>query len=247
MSRKETIAEEPERTGSMPWTRPSRSNRSLNNDFVIAADLHDGAGDPPEIGDTDLVRVHPFGRDMDAAGDEPLSVFLDLSHKQQGRAAEGNSHRNDVALARLVDEDDIDVLRGPSLPDIICHWPTFSSTASQGRRRGRRSSPARARFWPHASALWPGLSRPSMQFNVRGALEAFAFSSESGRISMNGGAGDSNLGPHGLRSAAWMAGTSPARTQGRRTDPHQALPTTRKSGRGQLHIQIRHAQRIVLD
>src|SRR5271165_5975402 len=83
--RKETIAEEPERTGSMPWTRPSRSNRSLNDDVVIAADLHDGADDLPEIGDADLVRVHPFGRNMDAARDEPPSVLGYLPHEQQPR------------------------------------------------------------------------------------------------------------------------------------------------------------------
>jgi hypothetical protein len=53
--------------------------------------------------------------------------------------------------------------------------------------------PPQEHVWPHASAFWPGLSRPSTQFNLRGALEAFAFSSESARISMNGGAGDSNL------------------------------------------------------
>jgi hypothetical protein len=48
-SRKETIAGEPDATGSMPWMRPSRSNRSLNDDFVITADLHDGARDLLEV------------------------------------------------------------------------------------------------------------------------------------------------------------------------------------------------------
>src|SRR5208337_583401 len=56
---KETIAGEPERTGSMPWMRPSRSNRSLNDDFTMAADLHDGAGDLPEVRNSNIVRIDP--------------------------------------------------------------------------------------------------------------------------------------------------------------------------------------------
>src|SRR6202044_3598118 len=125
--RKETISGEPDRTGSMPWMCPSCSNRSLNNDFVIAADLHHGAGDLPQIRNANLVGAHSVGRNMNAGDDKPLSVLLDLSHDEQGRATPRNSDRRALALAGLIEELDLNIFRVPSFRDTVCQWLIFSS------------------------------------------------------------------------------------------------------------------------
>ena len=81
--------------------RPSRSNRSLNDDFVITSNLHYGADELSQITNADFVGVHAFSRNVDAAHDELLSVLLDLSHDEQGCAARRDFDRGDFALARL--------------------------------------------------------------------------------------------------------------------------------------------------
>jgi hypothetical protein len=105
---------------------PSRSNRSLNNDFVIAADLHHGAGDLPQIWNANLVGAQTFGRNMNAADDKPLSVLLDLSHDEQGRAAHRDSDRHDLAIAGLIEELDLDIIWVPLFWAIVCQWLIFS-------------------------------------------------------------------------------------------------------------------------
>jgi len=66
----------------MPWMRPSCSNRSLNDDFVITANLHYDAGDLPQIWKSNFVGVHPFGRNMNTGHDKLLPVLLYLAHDE---------------------------------------------------------------------------------------------------------------------------------------------------------------------
>jgi len=66
---------------------------------------------------------------MDPGRDQALAVLPDLSHHEQDRAADCNLDGDDVALARLVHEDDLDIFQPPPLVTIVCHWPTSSREA----------------------------------------------------------------------------------------------------------------------
>ena len=58
---------------------------------------------------------------MDSTHDEPLPVLLDLSHDEQGCAAYGYFHSCNFALARLIDEIDLDIFWVPFSRMIVCH------------------------------------------------------------------------------------------------------------------------------
>jgi len=87
---------EPDLTGSMPWTRPSRSNRSLNDDFVIAPNLHHLSSDLPKVGDANVVRTNAPRRDMDAVRCQTFPFLLDFRHDDERRAARCHADRHDV-------------------------------------------------------------------------------------------------------------------------------------------------------
>jgi hypothetical protein len=85
----------------MSRTRPRRSNRSLNDNFVIIEILHYGLGDQPEIGDAGVIWANPDGRNMDSEDREASTAFEDFAHDAQGNRANPHFNRRYTSLGHI--------------------------------------------------------------------------------------------------------------------------------------------------